>query len=295
MKNPDREFTFGLKGQKLFVQDWGATDKPAILLIHGFPGSGDQGRLLVTTPHADDFRLISLDRPGYGRSDYQNNLTPVLFAKQIQRLADHMDLQKFRVLSVSGGAPYSMAVAATLGKRILKISSVAGVAPLTVRNFKFMNTNQRKAWLLRNLVPGPILKYGMSRIWDAGLEKVDEFLFSDLASFPKSDQIVFQHPVIGPALVDTVKKGLKPGASGVLHDMKVYSRPWGFSLRDIQCPVTLWHGTEDDVVHLRFTQDMKKNIPHAHVNQISGEGHYSLPMNFRDQILLDLLSDSKIE
>lgn len=275
--------------QKIFVQEWGQQDKPSIFFVHGFPGCGEQGQLLTSTPHLDSFRLICFDRPGYGRSNFQKNLTPLRFAAQIAQLADFLKIENFKILSVSGGAPYAMAVAFLLGSRVGKISSVAGVAPLTITNFKFMNSNQKKAWMLRNLVPSPLLKYGMNRIWKSGLDKVDEFLFSDMQNFSGADQKVFKHPVIGPALVKTVKTGLLPGPSGVLHDMKVYSKPWGFSLQEIKCPVTFWHGNADDVVHVRFTQDMQKRIPHSKVHLIADEGHYSLPMNFRDQIVQDLL------
>ena len=115
-------------------------------------------------------------------------------------------------------------------------------------------------------------------------------LFSELKDFSIPDQNVFRHPVIGPALVKTVKTGLSAGPSGVLHDMKVYSKPWGFALNEIKCPVTFWHGDVDDVVNVRFTKDMQKRIPHSKVNLIANEGHYSLPMNYRDQIIQDLLS-----
>jgi pimeloyl-ACP methyl ester carboxylesterase len=236
--------------------------------------------------------LICFDRPGYGRSNFQKNLTPLLLARQIANLADQLKIDNFKILSVSGGAPYAMALAFLLGPRVEKISSVAGVAPLTVSNFKFMNSNQKKAWMLRNLVPTPILKYGMNRIWKSGLDKVDQFLFSDLQDFSAPDQSVFKHPVIGPALVNTVKTGLGAGPLGVLHDMKIYSKSWGFSLQKIRCPVTFWHGDADDVVHVRFTNDMQRQIPHSKVNLISGEGHYSLPMNYRDQIIQDLLIPS---
>ncbi|MBC7419769.1 MAG: alpha/beta hydrolase [Bdellovibrio sp.] len=289
MKNPDREYCFGKPSQKLFLQEWGSASKPTILLVHGFPGCAEHGKLLTSTVHLSDFRLISFDRPGYGRSDYQKNLTPLKLASQIKQLLDYLKIDKIKVLSVSGGAPYAMAIAFLLKERVEKISSVAGVAPLTIRNFKFMNASQKKAWMLRNFVPSPILNYGLNRMWKSGLNKIDDFLFSGLENFSLADQIVFKHPDVGPALISSIKTSLQAGPAGVLHDMKVYSKSWGFSLKGIKCPVTLWHGSADDVVHVRFTQDMNRRIPQSKVNMVPAEGHYSLPMNFRDAIISDLL------
>jgi len=289
MKLPDRKYFFGDHGKRLSILEWGQIDQPVIFLIHGFPGCADQGRLLMSTPLFDSFRLISFDRPGYGESDFQAKLTPLKLANQIRCLADELNISKFRLLSVSGGAPYAMAIAFALPDRVVKVSSVAGVAPLTIKNFRFMNSPQKKAWLLSNIVPRPLLNYGMKKMWQTGLDSVDEFLFSDMDDFSIPDRNVFNHPTVGPALVATVKTALKPGPSGVLHDMKVYSRAWGFPLKNIQCPVTFWHGDQDDVVNSNYSFEMQKRIPLAKLKLIEGEGHYSLPLNFRDEIILDLL------
>ena len=63
----------------------------------------------------------------------------------------------------------------------------------------------------------------------------------------------------------------------------------GIGFSEIKCPVTLWHGSDDDVVNFRFGEDMKRRLPQAKFNFIAGEGHYSLPMNCRDDIIKDLL------
>lgn len=289
MKAPDRDYFFGPPSERLFVLEWGEPTKPAIFLLHGFPGCADQGRLLMSTPFFNEFRLIAFDRPGYGNSEYQAELTPLKLARQIERLADHLSISKFRLLSVSGGAPYAMAAAFALPHRVLKVSSVAGVAPLTIKNFKHMNVPQKKAWVLRNLVPSALLNYGMKRIWKSGLDRVDEFLFSDMDDFSPPDRNVFKDPTVGPALIESVKTALKPGPFGVLHDMKIYSRSWGFPLKNILCPVTFWHGFTDDIVSAKYSLEMQSKIPHSKLKLIDGEGHYSLPMNFRDQIIQDLL------
>ncbi|MFZ3229551.1 MAG: alpha/beta hydrolase [Pseudobdellovibrio sp.] len=289
MKQAERNYFFGLPGEKLYVQEWGDLDKPVILLVHGFPGCAEQGRLLTSTPLLSSFRLIAMDRPGYGQSESQNKITPLKFAKQAKDLLNYLNIQTVSILSVSGGAPYAMALAFILKKRVLKMTSVAGVAPLTRKNFKFMNKQQKKAWVLQNLIPQKVLKLGLNRIWKSGLDKIDQHLFTEMESFSEADKIVFQHPEVGPMLLKTLKISLSGGPDGILQDMKTYSKSWGFSFAGITCPVTLWHGTKDDVVHFKFAEDMKKNIPHATFNVMAGEGHYSLPMNCRDAIISDLL------
>jgi pimeloyl-ACP methyl ester carboxylesterase len=289
MKPAERNYYFGNTGQRLHVQEWGDIEKPVILLVHGFPGCAEHGSLMTTTPLLDQFRLISMDRPGYARSDFQKKLTPIKFAEQTVSLLNFLKIDSVAILSVSGGAPFALAVAFLLKDRVRKLTSVAGVAPLTLRNCRFMNSQQRKAWVFSNFVPRPLLAKAAHSIWKANQNKIDKILFTNLDSFSKADQVVFRHPVVGPMLNECVRISLSGGPSGIVHDLKIYSKNWGFSLKDIKCPITLWHGSDDDVVHFRFAQDMKKNLPHADYRFIEGEGHYSLPMNCRDLIISDLL------
>lgn len=292
MKLADRDYFFGNVGEKIRVQEWGDENRPVILLIHGFPGCADHGRLLTSTGLRDSFRLIAMDRPGYGQSDPQKNLTPLKFAKQIEKLMDHLQISKFTVLSVSGGAPYAMAIAFLMRDRVIKLTSVAGVAPLTRRNFKFMNPQQKKAWALSKFVPNILLEFFLNKIWARGLQKLDNFLFTESHAFPTPDQKVFLHPEVGPALAISIYEALHNGPSGLLQDMKTYSNDWGFPLAKISCPVSLWHGGVDDVVHIEFAKDMHRLLPNADLNYQASEGHYSLPMNCRDEIILDLLNVS---
>lgn len=288
MKEADRKYFYGPKGKQLHVQEWGDLDKPVVILMHGFPGCADHGRLMTSTPMIDSIRLIAMDRPGYGKSENQKKLTPMLFAAQIVDLLSHLNIDKVSILSVSGGAPFAMALATLLKDRVQKLSSVAGVAPLTLKNCRYMNANQKKAWMLSNLMPKKVLEMGLNYVWKANMKNIDELLFS--ATFSVPDQKVFDHPEVGPLLGEFLKNSLAPGPHGVMRDLKIYSKHWGFNFQDIKCPVTLWHGSADDVVHFKYAEDMKRNLPQAKYNFMPGEGHYSLPMNCRDAIISDLIA-----
>lgn len=289
MKQPDRSYFYGENEQKIWVQEWGTPGLPVILLIHGFPGCADHGQLMSLSPLWDSFHLIAMDRPGYGKSVLQKELTPLKFAEQMKIFLDEKKIEKVSILSVSGGAPYAMALAYLLKDRVRRMTSIAGIAPLTLKNYRYLNSQQKKAWFLRVLVPGPILEYALNRLWSQGLEKIDEFLFTETEAFSEPDRKVFAHPEIAKVLVDTTKASLQAGAGGILQDLKVYTRSWGFPLAQVLCPVTLWHGGSDDVVHYKFAEDMKERLPKAELKFVSTEGHYSLPMNCRDEIIADLL------
>ena len=204
MRNSDRSFFI----KNIFIQEWNQDQEQAILYIHGFPGCADQARLMTTTPLLENFRLIAIDRPGYGRSKYQPKLTPVKFAVQLVEILDQLKVKKVSILSVSGGAPYSMALAHLLQDRAIKLCSIGGVAPLTRKNRKFMNLQQKKAWWFNRVVPSTVAHFILNRYWQKGIDRVDKMLFTNLDSFSEPDRIVFSHPEISPVLAQTFKFGI---------------------------------------------------------------------------------------
>lgn len=276
----------------MLIQEWGAEDQPVVLFVHGFPGCADHGGLMATSSKWGAFRLIAMDRPGYGKSDLQKKITPSKFAEQIQTFLNEKNIRKLSIITVSGGAPYAMAIAYLLKDRVRKLTSVAGVVPLTLKNCFYMSSAQRRMWMLRTFVPEPVLEYTLGRLWSSGIDKIDQFLFSESSEFSAADQEVFAHAEIGPLLISTLRTALSQGPGAILEDLKVYKSAWGFPLDQVTCPVTLWHGSSDDVVHYKYAQEMQKLLPKAELKFISNEGHYSIAMNRRDEILGDLLHEA---
>ena len=157
-----------------------------------------------------------------------------------------------------------------------------------------MSSAQVRMWMLRTFIPQSVLEYSMNRLWTAGVEKIDQFLFSESSEFSPPDQKVFAHAEVGPILMSTLKTALLQGPAAILEDLQVYKSAWGFPLDQVTCPVTLWHGSWDDVVHYKYAQEMQALLPKAELKFISDEGHYSLAMNCRDEILGDLLAEAAI-
>lgn len=289
LKSSCRQSYFGAKGQRLYIQEWGATHLPVILMVHGFPGCAEQAKLVSGTPYWDSFRLIAMDRPGYGLSDVQKDMSPQSFALQVKSFLDASGIEALSLLSISGGAPYSVALATELKDRVKQFSIVSGVAPLTIKNFRYMNFQQKKTWAFHHLVPQSVQRYALQRVWKKGLDAMDEFLFTRMDEFSENDRKVLMDPIMGPELMQTMRLALQPGPDAILQDISVYAKDWNVDWSQVRCPVTVWHGTQDDVVHHQFARDIQTYLPQSHLRLVNGEGHYSLVLNYRDEILKELL------
>lgn len=275
--------------KKITYYTFGNPNGVPLLFYHGFPGTGKQAQLLCESHLRSEIYFIAIDRPGYGDSDPQMNLTLQKFASDIDELTTHLNVSKFINMGVSGGGPYAAAVAYYLPNKIIKSGSICGVAPITTENFKYLNSRQRKIFLMTKLLPGNALKFLVQKIYDANVNKFDQYLSTDFDSIFEKDKLIFNNPDVGPFLMETFKLSLKNGPQGMLIDMNIISKPWGFSLDQIQGPYYLWHGDRDDIVHHEMSNYMNRKIPNVKYELFKGEGHYSLPYNFRDKILEDLI------
>src|SRR5207302_7865724 len=75
-------------------------------------------------------RIVSLDRPGIRDSSFQPDRKLSDWPRLLEQVVEHLDLREFRMLAISGGAPYAYATAAALPQRVRAIAIVGGAPPL---------------------------------------------------------------------------------------------------------------------------------------------------------------------
>ncbi len=120
-------------GRHLAYESRGKPDsKHTALYIHGTPSC----RLEFLGLKADilgsvGLRLIGVDKPGYGQSDPHYGRTLQSFVKDLEELADHLQLQRFLVIGVSGGGPYSWATARYAPHRVQGVLILSGAGNLS--------------------------------------------------------------------------------------------------------------------------------------------------------------------
>src|SRR5881409_3216578 len=87
-------------------EEYGDANGVPVIFCHGWPSSGTMARLTDEAARDLGIRIISPDRPGISGSSLQPDRKLIDWPRVVERLADHLDLGEFRVLAVSGGAPY---------------------------------------------------------------------------------------------------------------------------------------------------------------------------------------------
>ena len=90
---------------------------------------------------------------------------------------------------------------------------------------------------------------------------------------PAGDQAVFARPEMKAMFIDDLMHGSRWGLRAPIYDLMLFTRPWGFRLRDIRVPIRFWHGDADHLVPLAHGQHQAQLVPDSTLHVRPGESH----------------------
>ncbi|MCH7901874.1 MAG: alpha/beta fold hydrolase [Acidobacteria bacterium] len=114
-------------GRQVGYQEYGDRDGRPVFFFHGWIGSR-----LDFGPNDDiarelGMRVIAVDRPGCGSSDFQQDRRLLDWPDDVSEVADALGFEQFAVCGHSFGGPYVAACAHQLADRITSAAIVAGI------------------------------------------------------------------------------------------------------------------------------------------------------------------------
>lgn len=279
-------------GRKLGYAEFGDLNGKPIFYFHGYVGSRLEAKLLATKAKEHGVRIISVDRPGVGLSDFQSNRTILDWPSDILELADRLNIKKFIVAGISGGAPYAAVCAYKIPERLICCGIIAGAGP-TDMSTKGMKSSNRMLFFFARRIPflfKMIMKNQMKAFNNP--EKMQKEMEKSIKSLPEPDQKLMKNPDFLSIMIEEANEAFVQGLDGPIHEGKLFVRPWGFNLKDIspKLPVHLWHGELDINVPISIGQKVSKLIPNCTAKFYPNEAHFSVAMNNIDEILETLTS-----
>lgn len=279
-------------GRRLGFSEYGDPDGRPLFYFHGFPGSRLEAELTSAGALRQGVRVLAVDRPGFGASDFAAQRTLLDWPGDVEQLAAALGYARFAVLGLSGGGPYALACAWKIPARLTAAGVVCGLGPLADKE-----ASRALKWpahlsfiLIRHRPRLFACCYELLARWF--MRRHPRWVLHLMhVSAPWPDREVLRREPIRLALIDSVHEAVRQGGQGPVRDLVIYSRPWGFPLQEIAMPVHLWHGEADVTVPASMGHTMAAQLPDCCARFLPGEGHFSLLINHLDEILTTVASE----
>lgn len=278
-------------GDRVAFSEYGERDGEPVIFCHGWPSSRMMAELTDAAARELRVRVISPDRPGVAGSTFVPGRKLLDWPPLVSELAGFLRMESFRMLAISGGAPYAYAAGWAIPQSVRAIAIVSGAPHIAeLENHEGLLALYR--WLLRahaTLPPRfsrlgfraarPFLSLRPPRRSRSLLLKLLQTCDADSLR----DERAFE------ACFESQRRAWETSAAGVLEDAQIYAQPWGFSLRDIRVPVRMWHGDSDRTFSAALAKATAAQIANCELRVIENAGHYSTPIRHMREILEDLI------
>ncbi len=275
-------------GRHLAYSEFGPAAGRPMFYFHGNPGSqlewlifGDEEMLRRL-----NLRVIATDRPGIGQSDFQPGRRLRDWPADVAALADHLGIQQFSVLGYSAGAAFALACAHAMPGRVRAAAVVSGECSLSFPGIAEHMAASAKMYM-KLAINLPWFSRLFINFMMFGARKDPGQLKAQLEKIaPPSDKQCLDQVV--PPLVASILEGARSGPRGLQVDAALGAGAWDFRPEEIKVPVHFWHGEADVNAPVAMGRYVSKLVPGCTARFEPEEGHVSLFLKYREEILAAL-------
>ena len=256
--------------------DYGPTSGLAVLCCHGGPGSRLEPRRISEQAAAAGFRLIGIDRPGYGKSTPLPGRSICDWTQDAIAVADHLMLDQFLMVGVSTGGSYALATAAVAPSRVLGVLVCCGMTDIAWAN----DVDDAKMVGAQPIWNAPDRDAAIAVAIEQFGERGDKVMVPDADAPPvlsPADMAVVMDPAYAEG--DPTNERFAQGVLGYADD-RIADGPrhgWSsFEIDKVVCPVIVIHGEQDWIVPVAQAHHTAAILRDAELRTFAEHGHLSV-------------------
>ena len=277
-------------GRSLEVMVAGPQDGLPLIHHGGTPVAAVPFRPLIDAAAERGMRFVTYSRPGYAGSDVCHGRTVAAGVSDVVAILDELQADTFVTLGWSGGGPHALACAAVLPDRCRAAATIAGVAPYRAKGLDWLagqgeeNVEEFEAAARGEKALTAWLAEAAEDMADVVADDVVAVL-GDLMSDVDKAALTGDYAEWTAA---SFRKAVSAGVAGWRDDDLAFMQPWGFELGAITRPVAIWQGGQDRMVPYAHGEWLAAHIPTARAHLLPDDGHLSIGLGRRQQIIDEL-------
>lgn len=241
--------------------------------LHGLPGSEAELDFALPDWHATGIKPLN-------RLAIRDTHELALDAMASQ-IANY---ERAHLIGFSLGGMSALKLAARLPETVVKLDLIAPAAPLELGDF------------LGQMAGKPIFEAAMKsggalgRIASAqrALARISKgsVIKAMFKGAAKADLDLLSDAEMQAMLRDGLQKSLIEAPEAYKSELRAFVAPWADTLARVQCPVTVWHGTEDTWAPFGLSEALVRKLRDAKLTPLKDLSHYSGLRAAMDQIAI---------
>ena len=250
-------------GRRLAYTEYGDSHGYPLLHCHSRGSSRLEAASLHKAALALGFRIIAVDRPGVGLSDYYEHTSAQGFAMDLLCLADKLRCKRFGLLANGGGASYALALASSAPDRVSVVLGMSCQFPSMSQAGVLLSKCASLAIKLSIFCRHLIAKHSPSRY----LQRIFETL-------SYADRRLLENPKLLAYVENDIKEALRQGVRGIAQDSALQFNDAGIDATKLSMPCHFWRGSADCRRTMHLADRFVAQCPQGQVHELLNRGHY---------------------
>jgi pimeloyl-ACP methyl ester carboxylesterase len=258
-------------GRVLAYTDIGESGQPCVLFFHGAPSSRLRVAYLENEFVASGVRVISPDRPWYGRSSQHPGRSMADWPSDVSALTEALGIERFAVAGHSSGGPYAVACAALLSDRVSGLVTLGGVTDMGWPS-AWEGYIESERELMRMPDEESVVAWCIEHFGEDG----SRFMSASGMDLPEADLPLYEDERIASMLATARAEAFRQGVGGYAQDVFTQGRPWPFDPDQIRAPAVILQGEGDTLLPMTHAQHIADVVPGASLRMLPHHGHFSI-------------------
>jgi len=259
-------------GRDLAYDEYGSNTGFPVFYFHDSGSSRLEGAFFHKSSLQQNIRVIAVDRPGIGCSDYRHKASAAEFAADVSYLASQLGIVRFGLMSIGSGGVFALTMAYLYPDQVSIHMCFAGIPHNVFSDRPTANANYFDT-CLRGILP-PAIRLSIRLRYNLLQENPERYWQRLYQLSGYADRKTLANPRIRKILESGQQESFRQGSTGVAQDTATGFRKLTFQLDQVKVPVLIWQGTADNLSSRSECEFMASRLPTGSYHRVTNQGHF---------------------
>lgn len=266
-RSEDVRLTLLPDGRRLAYTEYGERTGYPLFHCHSHGSSRLEAASFHQQAKQAGFRIIAIDRPGIGLSDFHTKNSVAAFTQDLTFLAEQLRCNRFGLLASGGGTAYALAIANQCPERVSVLLGMSSSFPIFTEQGSVFQRALRcgAATVLKSSI--------LLRHWRGALSH-GRYFRRLLDSLSYADRRILENPRVLELLQNDVREALRQGARGVASDSALQYSALPLNFAQLKTPCHFWQGSAEGSSARVRAERFITRLSNAKLHEVLNRGRY---------------------